>query len=78
MKNSVPCRFLRATTVLAASSNSSYSGLGSLTPGNKSDIIPSNSGTSGDKNWREDSGEEREIVGIVGERVGDSGGESGG
>ena len=38
---------------MEADRNSSYSGLGSLTPGKRSEMMPSNSGMSGDKNWRE-------------------------
>lgn len=45
-------RFFSVRTVLVASRNSSYSGLGSLTPGNRSEMIPSKRGTSGDRNCK--------------------------
>jgi len=39
-KKSVDCKFFSCKMVLVASRNSLYSGLGSLTPGNRSEIIP--------------------------------------
>ena len=45
---------------LAAPRNSSYSGSGSLTPGKRSEMMPSKRGTSGERNW---SGGEREREG---------------
>ena len=46
-------RFLLEMMVLAASRNSPYSGSGSLTPGKRSEMMPSKRGTSGERNWRE-------------------------
>ena len=46
------CKFFSTSTVLVASKNSSYSGFGSFTPGKRSDMIPSNRGMSGDKNYK--------------------------
>ena len=53
MKNSVGCRLFLSHTSFDAVMNSSYSGSGSLTPGNRSDMIPSNNGISWDRNYTE-------------------------
>ena len=50
---------------LPASRNSPYSGSGSLTPGNRSEMIPSKRGTSGERNWREEREKENKALVVI-------------